>query len=254
MFQYKCLMFGINSASEIFQRILQRFLFSCPNSLNYIDAIILSGQNEEQQDIFQNKVLQVLKNQSLVLNNKKCQFEVCQLNFLGHVLTSSGIRPYPNKMEVIRNFRSLAHKEEVRSFLDLVTDFGKFIFNLANLTEPLRAILKEIIWRRSLMNWRQHSKVLVKNVVYQHKLTPNFDATEYDGYTGREMNWHYTEMGKPLSECKEVTRNSISTNSHIPRYRSTYSYVAFKSLAAPEEEHRTEKKEDGQNPIPKYNL
>ena len=43
---------------------------------------------------------------------------------------------------MIKDFRPPKTKEEVRSFLGLVTYVGKFISDLATVTEPLRILLK----------------------------------------------------------------------------------------------------------------
>ncbi|XP_075144752.1 uncharacterized protein LOC142219865 [Haematobia irritans] len=47
LFRYKRLMFGISSAPEIFQRIMEELLSPCKKALNYIDDIIIFGNNEK---------------------------------------------------------------------------------------------------------------------------------------------------------------------------------------------------------------
>lgn len=142
LLRFKRLMFGVNSAPEIFQRIFQNLLAPCPNCLNYLDDIIVYGKTDVEHDARLRKVLHTLKELNVLLNQSKCQFKVQKLEFLGHILTSAGISPDPTKIQVVRNFRSLTNKEELRSFLDLVTYLGKFIPNLGDLTEPLRTLIK----------------------------------------------------------------------------------------------------------------
>ncbi|XP_036347851.1 uncharacterized protein LOC118757229, partial [Rhagoletis pomonella] len=50
LFRYKRLMFGINSAPEIFQRVIEKLLCSCNNAFNYIDDIIVFGKTEQEHD------------------------------------------------------------------------------------------------------------------------------------------------------------------------------------------------------------
>ncbi|KAL7743610.1 hypothetical protein ACLKA6_019229 [Drosophila palustris] len=66
-----------------------------------------------------------------------------RLKFLVHVLSDSGIEVDPEKALVISTFRDPANKEELRSFLGLVTYVGKFIPDLATRTDKLRELLKE---------------------------------------------------------------------------------------------------------------
>lgn len=60
------------------------------------------------------------------------------LQFLGHTLSAEGISPGSEKLDTIRQFKEPKTAEETRSFLGLVTYIGKFIPNLATLTEPFR--------------------------------------------------------------------------------------------------------------------
>jgi len=149
LFRYKRLMFGINSAPEIFQRIFQSILASEKNCLNYIDDIIVYGKSEEEHDECLQDVLKVLNKQNVLLNEKKCHMKVKELEFLGHTLSSEGIKADPKKVEAVQNFRAPNNKEELRSFLGLVTYLGKFIPNLGDLTQPLRTLIRtetKFIW------------------------------------------------------------------------------------------------------------
>lgn len=112
LFRYKRLMFGVNSVPEIFQRRLEEILIPFPNASNFIDDVIIFDEDETK-----------LKTQ--------------RMKFLGHVLSAEGINIDPDKVGVIRECRPMATKEEVRSFLGLVSYVGKFIPDLATNTEPL---------------------------------------------------------------------------------------------------------------------
>nr|XP_041633522.1 uncharacterized protein K02A2.6-like [Drosophila kikkawai] len=142
LFRYKRLMFGVNSAPEIFQRLMEEMLAPCQNSLNYIDDVIIFGSNIEEHDKSLAKVKEIFQANNVALNEKKCAFRVQKLKFLGHILSDKGIEVDPEKVKVITSFRAPKNKEEVRSFLGLVTYIGKFVSDLADNTEPLRKLLK----------------------------------------------------------------------------------------------------------------
>ncbi|XP_036340795.1 uncharacterized protein K02A2.6-like [Rhagoletis pomonella] len=152
LFRYKRLMFGINSAPEIFQRVIGKLLCSCKNAFNYIDDIIIFGKTEEEHDEAVKRVVDVFRDNNSMLNEKKCIWKAQKLKFLGHLLSEEGIAPDPDKIETIRDFRPPQSKEEVRSFLGLVTYVGKFLPDLADTTEPLRKLLKlnqKFVWDKS---------------------------------------------------------------------------------------------------------
>ncbi|XP_030765263.1 uncharacterized protein K02A2.6-like [Sitophilus oryzae] len=113
LFRYKRLMFSINSAPEIFQRIFQGILAPCQSCLNYLDDIVVYGETEADHDRYLNNLLTVLRNHNILLNEKKCQYKIKQLEFLGHILTSIRILQDPKKIKVIRNFSAPLNKGEV---------------------------------------------------------------------------------------------------------------------------------------------
>ena len=136
-------MFGVNSAPEIFQRVFESILAPCKNCLNYLDDIIVFGENESQHNEQLEIVLKTLKDYNVTLNQAKCVFKTTSIQFLGHCLSSNGINPDSEKVRTIIEFRDPETKEETRSFLGLVTYLGKFIPDLATITEPLRRLTKK---------------------------------------------------------------------------------------------------------------
>lgn len=142
-------MFGITCAPEKFQKIMEVILTGCEGCLNYIDDIIIYAGDSDQLKERVKKVLNRLKEYNVALNESKCVFNVTEIQFLGHKLSASGIKPIFDKVEAIRKFHRPLTMEETRSFLGLVNFVGKFIPNLATLTEPLRRITKkseQFIW------------------------------------------------------------------------------------------------------------
>lgn len=142
-------MFGINCAPEIFQRTMEQVINGCEGCLNFMDDIIIFGESEEQHDKRLENTLKRLKSYNVTLNEDKCVYGVKEIVFLGHKLSEKGIRPTDDKLIAIKQFREPKTAEETRSFLGLVNYMGKFIPNLATVTEPLRQLTKKdagFIW------------------------------------------------------------------------------------------------------------
>ena len=107
--------------------MLEEMLAPCPNAMNYIDDIIIFGSSEEEHDKAVALVREIFRDNDVCLNEEKCLWKTQKLKFLGHVLSARGIEVDPEKVQVITSFRDPKNKEEVRSFLGLVTYVGKFI-------------------------------------------------------------------------------------------------------------------------------
>ncbi|KAF2903689.1 hypothetical protein ILUMI_02484 [Ignelater luminosus] len=151
LYRFKRLMFCITCAPEMYQRIIQQVLQKCEGTINYIDDILIYASNEKEHEIRLNKVLDVLEQKGLTLNQKKCIFGKSLVTFMGHILSEKGIQPLESKIEAIESFRQPQTKEEVRSFLGLVNYVGKFIPDLATTTEPLRRLIRQDVhfkWTR----------------------------------------------------------------------------------------------------------
>lgn len=122
---------------------MEQVLSGCDGCLNFIDDVIVYGSNQKEHDERLEKVLRRFRQMNVTLNDSKCIYGVTELQFLGHILSEKGVRPDIDKLESIRNFREPKSGEEVRSFLGLVNYVGKFIPDLATLTDPLRRLTKQ---------------------------------------------------------------------------------------------------------------
>lgn len=142
LYRYKRLMFGITCAPELFQKILEKILLKCDGAINFIDDILIYGQTEQEHDMRLQRVLQVLKENDVLLNEEKCLYKVKKVNFLGHELTAEGVRPLDKYIKSVAHFRVPKNIEELQSFLGLINYINKWIPNMATMTEPLKQLLR----------------------------------------------------------------------------------------------------------------
>lgn len=140
LFRYKRLNFGINSAAEVFQNTIRQVLGGIPNVLNVSDDILVYGTTKEDHDKALEATLERLSKGGLTLNPKKCSFFQKQLTFFGHVFSSAGVQPDPMKVSALQNAVPPTSANEVRSLLGMFNYCGRFLPNLANLTQPLRQL------------------------------------------------------------------------------------------------------------------
>ena len=101
LYRYKRLMFGINSAPEVYQHVIQQTLQGCEGVANISDDIIVHGRSTEEHNKRLQQVLERLKEKNLILNAEKCKFYMTQLVFVGLVLTDKGIGLIEDKVQAI---------------------------------------------------------------------------------------------------------------------------------------------------------
>ena len=88
------------------------------------------------------RVIKRLGERGLTLNAKKGQFSIDKLTFVGVVLSGNGISCAAEKVAAVTNAREPQNASETRSFLGLVNYSGRFIPDLATISEPLRRLTK----------------------------------------------------------------------------------------------------------------
>ena len=83
----------------------------------------------------------------MILNQEKCLFGQEQVTFLGHVIDKTGVSPDPDKISAILQIKLPTTITEVCSFMGMVNQLGKFLPQLATISQPLRALLsKQAVW------------------------------------------------------------------------------------------------------------
>ena len=72
------------------------------------------------------------------LNAQKCEFGKTSITFLGHKIDHKGIQADPDKTRAIRDMKAPTTISELRRFLGMVNQLGKFTPHLAHLTATER--------------------------------------------------------------------------------------------------------------------
>jgi hypothetical protein len=76
----------------------------------------------------------------ITLNSGKCEFSRTKLLFLGLLLDENGVQADPAKTTAIVDMKPPAKVTDLRRFLGMVNQLGKFSKNLAEYSKPLRAL------------------------------------------------------------------------------------------------------------------
>ena len=139
--------FGISSAPEHFQKRMSAILSGLEGVLCLMDDILVFGTDEGEHHRRLTRVLRRIHSAGVTLNPAKCEFQKKKLKFLGHLIDEHGIRADPDKVSAIVNMQPPTNVPEMRRFMGMVNQLGKFSPVLAELTQPLRQLLsKHTAW------------------------------------------------------------------------------------------------------------
>ncbi len=144
-YEFKVLSFGLTNAPATFQAVMNDIFrpYIGKFVLVYLDDILVFSKSPEEHVQHLQLVLQRLRDHDLYAKSAKCSFNQPELEFLGHVVGSDGIKVDPKKTAVVRDWAVPQNISELRSFLGLTNYFRRFVQGYANLVGSLTNLLRK---------------------------------------------------------------------------------------------------------------
>ena len=136
-YQWKRVPFGLRNSPIVFQKtmveVLKGLLFK--TCLIYLDDIIvwcdcLECHKKNLQEVFD-------RPEKANLKASKCEFAMEEVTYAGHILSSAGVRPNPEKVSVVKNFPTPKNVKEIWQFLGLSQYYRRFQKHFAQISKTL---------------------------------------------------------------------------------------------------------------------
>ena len=105
-FRWCRLPFGLKVSGDIFQRKLNESLAGTQGVVCVADDILVYGNSEKDHDEKLKKLLDACVRNKIKLNLQKSVFKTTEVEFLGHLMTSEGLKPDTKKIEAILNMEN----------------------------------------------------------------------------------------------------------------------------------------------------
>ncbi|KAK4319172.1 hypothetical protein Pmani_009874 [Petrolisthes manimaculis] len=161
--EFTALPFGIKTAPACFQRIVNSILIGLigNSAFVYLDDVIIHGRSFEEHVQNLEKVLDRLRDAKSTLKFEKCEFFTSQVNYLGHVVSSEGLKPQASKVEVIKNMEAPKTIKELQSFLGMINYYRKFIKDFSKVASPLNGLMKGAVNKnnnKNPLNWTEEAQ------------------------------------------------------------------------------------------------
>jgi hypothetical protein len=128
---------------------------------------LIGGANYNECCVNLYSVLEKLNYYNIKINLDKCRFFEKSVKFLGHIISSDGIKPCEHKIKAICNAPSPKNLKELQAYLGLLNYYGKFIPKLSIEIKELYELLKKenkFIWEKK-HEWvfQKSKKLLLEN-------------------------------------------------------------------------------------------
>ena len=105
-----------------------------------VDDIVVFGHDEEDHD---NKLRLLLK-----MNRNKCEFRLDEINFVGHRVTSDGLKPDERNIEAILKMEIPTDVKGIQRLQGTVGYLSRFLPGLSIAVEPIRRLTQpDVPWK-----------------------------------------------------------------------------------------------------------
>jgi hypothetical protein len=182
-FRWLRMPFGICSAPEEFQRRMNITFENLKGTAVIADDLLVFGEGDDietaRKDHDQNlrNALQRARERNLKMNKEKAKLRLTEVPYIGHLLTSDGIKPDPKKVEAIQNMPQPTDVPSVKRFLGMVNYLSKFLPNISTITEPLRQLeAKDVEW-----HWDENQQKAfeeIKKLITCHPVLRYYDVAK----------------------------------------------------------------------------
>ena len=113
-FEYVVVPSGLTNAPSTFQTLMNSLLGHLPFVCVYLDDTLIFSKDEKQHLEHLRQVISILRQNTLFAKLGNCKFFLSSVEFLGHVISYDGVRPYPDKVSAVATWPAA-----LQSFLDL---------------------------------------------------------------------------------------------------------------------------------------
>ena len=134
---------GLKGCPASFARLMDTVVKGIPNTITYIDDLLIYGPTPESTMETLALVLQRFRQHNLKINLEKSNFLQPCTEYLGHTLSQQGIAPGVEKTEAIKKAQPPASVKQLKSFLGLVNYFRSFIPHYAQKAARLYALTRK---------------------------------------------------------------------------------------------------------------
>ena len=117
-YEYVKVPFGLAQAPANFQELMTGILKDFNFAIAYLDDIIIFSMTLQDHLPHIRKVFKTLQSAKVSMKMNKCNFLSKEIQYVGHILRATGIRPLPSKTYAIQHMQPPTTPKQVEHFLD----------------------------------------------------------------------------------------------------------------------------------------
>jgi hypothetical protein len=178
LYEFNVMPFGLKNAPAIFQRTMNKvFKEYLDKFMNvYIDDIIIYSKNWNEHLQHIKIVLEELRKVNMMLKLKKCEWAKKNVEYLGYIVGTDGLKPDNKKIEKIKNLKPPKNIKQIREINGLCSYYRKFVKGYSKIVKPIMELTRKdvpFVWTDKQQKALEEIKEkLINYPILQH---PNFE-------------------------------------------------------------------------------
>jgi hypothetical protein len=131
--------FGLTNAPATFQRFMNDIFSDMVDVyvVIYLDDILIYSNNIDEHHIHVREVLHCLRKHRLYAGVPKCIFHADTVEYLGYILSPTGLTMDSAKVQVIQDWPEPRKVKDIQSILGFANFYRRFIHDYSDIVIPL---------------------------------------------------------------------------------------------------------------------
>ena len=224
---------GSSATIDAFCEAVDRAFQHHEGTQKIVDDSLTCARNLKELDQRLRAVLDDCRHYNITLSKKKFQVGT-ELKFAGHVVGVDGIKPDPDKVKALEEFKTPSNVSEVRSFLGLANQLGTFIPDLTHICRPMHELLKKdaaFIWDVDQEEAFQQAKMILTGDLLVKTFDPGLPLKLYTDASRRGLGYclmQEAEHEKRLIKCGSRSLTNAEKNYAVCELEALAVYFAVK--------------------------
>ena len=219
-YRWEVLPYGIKSAPEVWQRAMHDLIAGLRGVEVIADDFIVFGKTEQDHDANLRAFLCRAAERNLRLNPEKFRFKVEEVKWMGHILSSQGLKCDPARISAIAEFPVPTSVPELKRFLGMVGYLSRFLPNISAVLAPLRQLTQRTVawyWSESCQRAFERVIGLLTSAPVLSFYDPSLEATVQCDASMSGLGACLLQEGKPVIYCSRALTTAEKAYSQIEK-------------------------------------